>query len=390
LQSYGDLVDYVMEETEDGLRALLAGLPALPPYTPPGVQAHVLAPGTADDDIGGDELAAAELPPLSYLVEGILPAEGLTLLTAAPKKGKSWLALLLALRVAAGEALWGRQVTQGRVLYFALEDGYRRIQARQAMLCGNREAPAALRFDVRRNTLNGGLLDSIKRRKEAHPALRLVIIDTLQMVRDSTGGGRSAYASDYEDLARVKAFADSLGICILLIHHNRKMQSENDVFEMVSGTNAITGAADTILLIARERESSAATLHVTGRDCEETSLTLELDKKSCEWRMSAVSAELYAQRKEREYTDDPVVQAIRALVAGGKGRWEGTASALIAAGALAQTPTALSHRINALEAALLKYDKIRHERARSGHNGERRHVFAKLADAADADICLPQ
>lgn len=69
-------------------------------------------------------------PPLEWTVEGILP-EGMGLLAAPPKAGKSWMAANIGLACAAGgSALSKIPVKQRPVLYLALEDGHRRLQSR--------------------------------------------------------------------------------------------------------------------------------------------------------------------------------------------------------------------------------------------------------------------
>ena len=49
------------------------------------------------------------------------------------------------------------------------------------------------------------------------------------------GGDNYSYANDYEVITRLKQFADSYGICILIVHHTRK-QGSDDKFDMISGT----------------------------------------------------------------------------------------------------------------------------------------------------------
>ena len=72
------------------------------------------------------------------------------------------------------------------------------------------------------------------------------------------------YASDYEVITKLKAFADEHGICLLLVHHTRKQQAE-DKFDMISGTNGLLGAADGAFLLQKERRTSnAATLDISG------------------------------------------------------------------------------------------------------------------------------
>ena len=70
--------------------------------------------------IDGETLMDARLPKRTFCVETLLP-EGISMLGGAPKVGKSWMVLLLALQVAKGEPLWNLPTKQGTVLYLALE-----------------------------------------------------------------------------------------------------------------------------------------------------------------------------------------------------------------------------------------------------------------------------
>ncbi len=93
------------------------------------------------------DLLSWELPPVRWTIPGILP-EGLTLLAGKPKLGKSWLALTIALSIAAGGVALGTQpVAKGDVLYLALEDNARRLQSRaKRLLASMSETPSNLDF----------------------------------------------------------------------------------------------------------------------------------------------------------------------------------------------------------------------------------------------------
>src|SRR5213078_2739030 len=87
------------------------------------------------------DLMTMEFPPPTWAVPGIL-AEGVTLFCGPPKVGKSWLSLGLGLAVAAGGyAFDSIRVAGGPVLYLALEDTPRRLQARMGKLLGGQPAP---------------------------------------------------------------------------------------------------------------------------------------------------------------------------------------------------------------------------------------------------------
>ena len=65
----------------------------------------------------------------AWIAEDLVPT-GLHLLTGAPKIGKSWLVLDLALAVNSGRPFWGYATRRCGVLYLALEDTLSRIQNR--------------------------------------------------------------------------------------------------------------------------------------------------------------------------------------------------------------------------------------------------------------------
>ena len=79
--------------------------------------------------IDADTLQSTAYEPVSFVADDLLP-QGLHLLAGAPKIGKSWLALWLAVTVAKGESVWGMGVKQGTTLYLCLEDSTLRIQNR--------------------------------------------------------------------------------------------------------------------------------------------------------------------------------------------------------------------------------------------------------------------
>ena len=212
------------------------------------------------------------------LIEGLM-GDGLGFLCASPKTGKSWLAMDIGICVATGTPLWGHETQRGCVLHIPLEDTYERLRKRLWLITD--EVEGNLFFATHAETLANGLLDQLAMFHEEHPDLRLVIIDTLQMVRSSSRD--YSYSSDYRELAELKRFADQHGITVLLIHHTRKM-GDSDVMNTVSGTNAITGAADfTWVLTKPSRNSQDGTLSITGRDVEQREIYLQF--KDHRWNL---------------------------------------------------------------------------------------------------------
>ena len=223
-------------------------------------------------------LADAVLEPPGYAVKDLL-VQGLHILAGAPKTGKSWLALWLCQQVAGGEKVWGYPTQQGTVLNLCLEDGYHRLQDR--LLDITEDPSENLYLATHAGTLADGLAGQIETFVREHGRVSLIVIDTLQKVRETCTD--NTYARDYADLARLKELADRCRTTVLLVHHLRK-QYDSDPLNRVSGTAGMSGAADGTFILQREdRSSNYGTLFCTGRDIESKELKLQFDPMSHIW-----------------------------------------------------------------------------------------------------------
>lgn len=231
-----------------------------------------------------DEIMAMDFPEPRWAVPGIV-AEGVTLLAGAPKIGKSWLALNISAAVAAGgKALSRLDVTQGDVLYLALEDNPRRLQSRLGKVLAGQAASPRLTFTVACEALPAGGSDRIAAWLENHKDARLVVVDVFARVRGMAPANLSSYDADYLAMVQLKRLSDRYGVAILVVHHTRKATSE-DFLDAVSGTNGLAGAADAVLVLRRARGKADAELHVTGRDVEEAEHALDFDPHLGCWQL---------------------------------------------------------------------------------------------------------
>lgn len=303
------------------------------------------------------ELSEMELPPIRHVVEGLLPM-GMGVLVAKPKLGKSWMVLDLCLAVAQGEPFLGFPTRQHGTLYLALEDGKSRMQTR-----------------LRR------LLETLGEYLDANPDIHLVCIDTLSKIKPKAKPFENAYDADYDYMGRLKAFADSRGICVLLVHHTRKSKNPEDSFDNINGSTGILGAADfTIVLDKQSRMDDEAGFLLTGRDIEQCERVIRFDKARCRWVMQGTAAQLAAQRRVAEYEAEPIVKTLRVLLQQGDGTWSGYSKNLMEMGQryahteLAPTSQALAKRITELEPMLWERDAVKYWRNRR-ENGGMRHCF---------------
>jgi AAA domain len=222
----------------------------------------------------GAWLDAQDFPPLAYAVPGLIP-EGSVLLVGAPKIGKSWLVLTVALAAAAGGKTLSIPIPKRPVLYLALEDGDRRLQDRCRKLLGGDPIPREFQYLLRPE--QGRVIDTITAWLDRqHDVPPLVILDTLGKVMPPALLGESSYQRDYRIGTTLKRIADDhAGMTLLTNHHDRKAAAD-DFVDSVSGTHGLAGAADTVIVLTRARHETSGLLKVTGRDVPEGEYALRV------------------------------------------------------------------------------------------------------------------
>ena len=215
------------------------------------------------------------MKPIEYCVDGLI-SQGLFVLAGAPKVGKSWLALDMCLSIAKGEKVLGKETLCGHAVYLSLEDSLIRLQNRLYELTD--EPSDNLNFAIMAESISNGLPEQIEYCRKRFDDLKIVFIDTLQMVRNES---ESSYSSDYKELSVMK---DKLGIAIVLVHHTRKC-SDSDPFNMISGSTGLSGCVDgSMVLIESKRGSRKAKLHCVGRDIENQEINVVFE--SSRWKVS--------------------------------------------------------------------------------------------------------
>lgn len=300
------------------------------------------------------------------VIEGLL-YQGTYLFVGSPKIGKSFFMAQLAYHVSTGTTLWDYPVKKGTVLYLALEDDYRRLQERMYRMFGT-DSTENLYFSVSSKPLGNGLTDQLSGFIREHPDTTLVIIDTLQKLREVDSDSYS-YAKDYEIINQLKQFSDSWGICLLLVHHTRK-QKASDNFDMISGTNGLLGCADGAFMLYKEnRTSNKATLEISGRDQQDQKIHLIRDEEKLCWNFEKAETELWKEPPE------PLLECIANLVTEENPTWQGTATELIEKLGLDMKPNVVSLKLNVNAGRLMNDYSIRYTNKRN-HSG--RMIFFSL------------
>ena len=239
-----------------------------------------------------------------------------------------------------------------------------------------------MHFAIKADTLDGGLLNKIEDEMRVFPNIKLVIIDTLQKVREKMSKDDTLYGNEYRQMAAVKEFADKHKICVLFVHHLRKMADESDVFNMISGSTALMGASDTILILSRKkRNDEQSTLSSTGRDIQQAELVVAFDKSNYKWEVEGTAEEISERREREEYETNIYIQTIKELVKRNPiSGWSGSAQDLMKAvydvtgKTVADNESSVGRQIQKYSTKLY-YDDIVHKATRT--SSARKHNFSK-------------
>jgi RecA-family ATPase len=305
------------------------------------------------------ELYDTVYPPKTQVIDNLLYA-GVYLFAGAPKVGKSFFMAQIGYHVSKGIPLWNYAVHKGVSLYLALEDDYARLQKRLSKMFGM-DGTDDFHFVTNAKNLSQGLESQLDTFIQEHPDTRLIIVDTLQKIREA-GGEKFSYASDYEIVAKLKQFNAEHNVCILLVHHTRK-QNADDCFDTISGTNGLLGAADGAFLMQKEkRTDNKAVLDLVGRDQQDQRLHLQFDRERCVWQLIKAETELWKE------PPDPILSLISGLVNKEAPEWIGSATELIERLKLEMQPNVLTRRLNVGADRLWNEYGISYETTRS-HTG---------------------
>ena len=272
-------------------------------------------PITVLDTVSAKDLLSKHYEPVPEIVQGLI-GPGLYVLAGAPKIGKSWLVLDLAVSVSKGVPFWTHETLQSDVLYLSLEDSEERIQNRLRLVSNGDAGNIYFATDV--EPIENGFEKQISSFLENNKKVKLVVVDTFGKARGSKTT-KTGYAEDYALMTGIKRLAMRFNVAIILVHHTKKRE-EDDIMAMISGTNGIFGCADGGMVLHRpDRSSDEATLYTTGRDFDDCKFSLKLNKEIMRWQLH----ENHNKAEENE-----IIAAIVCYMRT-KEYWEGTATDLL-------------------------------------------------------------
>lgn len=199
--------------------------------------------------IRGADYVFSELPPIDWIVEGLISTASVSVFYGEPGSKKTYAMLSLAVCVAMGKPWLDLPVNQCKVLFVDEEAGEHRLALRLRRAIkgemGDTETP------IQFVSLASFKLDDKDDRDELHSLINatdagLVIIDALTDIMD---GDENSKQDVQPVFTAVRKIAETTGAAIVIIHHSNKAGGYR-------GSSAIKGALDLMVKIESEADSS--------------------------------------------------------------------------------------------------------------------------------------
>lgn len=207
------------------------------------------------------ELLDAKFPPQKWLVEGLLPLGGITLLSGAPESYKTWVMLDIVSSVAEGRPLFNRfNTTQANVLIIDEESGERILQERLITMRVQDSSP------IYTESMKGAIftLEYVDNLVNwcVEKEIGLVVADSLSRIHK----GDESTAKDMSALFALIRQLTITGISVVILHHNRKSNpsfgySANDI----RGSSDILASVDSAIALSTQRTSHVNVQQVKNR-----------------------------------------------------------------------------------------------------------------------------
>jgi hypothetical protein len=300
-----DLTEWVEHGgTRDELLKLIRGTPEWRPQPTFNADGFLL---TRLGDLMGEPEES-----VSWLLAGILPSGGLSLLAAKPKAGKSTLARCLALSVARGEVFLGRDTQKGAVVYLALEEKRSEVRRHFRTMGATGDEEIYVHAAHAPAEALGAITIEVKARK---PVL-LIIDPLLRFTRVKDGND---YAQVTAALEPLLILARQHNVHVLLVHHAGKGE-RSEATDGILGSTALFAAVDTALIMKRsDKCRTVQSRQRYGEDLAETllefnsntrTLALGVEKSQADLQAIACAALGYLQTSLDPKTEDEILEAV--------------------------------------------------------------------------------
>lgn len=193
-----------------------------------------------------------------YLIESLIPRDGLTVLGGAPKTGKTTLVMNMIYSIVTNQNFLGKRIIQTEndkitPLFMTNEESNRVCFSRLQKIFGDDEGIEKVEIATRiKYGYTNGLLDIIE--AEAEMGYNLFIVDNFRSFGVDKGIEKDFSGEQLAERLRwMTDMCEELHISIILIHHTRKRGNNRIVNQSdeLAGGGAIGSVADSIIMLSR-------------------------------------------------------------------------------------------------------------------------------------------
>lgn len=195
------------------------------------------------------DLLKLEIGDQDWVVDKLIPIEGITVISGAPKSYKSWIALHMALCISEGKEVFGKYPTKKLDVLVVDEENNRRIIKQRLEKLGS-PADSEIRFITQENLVIGDSnhRDAIKKLC-VESDTQVIILDSLIRIHradENSAGEMADVFSGIKELA-------SEGRTVIVLHHERKETGYKSSAQMrMRGSSDISAAVDSHLSVRKD------------------------------------------------------------------------------------------------------------------------------------------
>lgn len=215
------------------------------------------------------ELLEMQFPEADWLVDGLVPGNGITFISGKQKVGKSYMCLYLAYCVATGQKLFNKYpVKKGNVLIVGKEDSQKLIQKRVKEFSEDKNLPISFCTDNDFFLDDGCDLQNLDN-EIAKSGTNLLILDSLR--RFYRGKEESSDDISLLHHALKQLLNKYTQLTIIIVHHHRKTSEGNQFSspsESLRGSSDISAMLDSHLFLKITKDDEIEITQVDLRQAE--------------------------------------------------------------------------------------------------------------------------
>lgn len=197
------------------------------------------------------ELYSKKFPENKWVIEKLVPHQGITLISGAPASFKTWLLLRMAIDIAKGESLFGQfKCEQNKILIIDEENHLRLVRERLESL--GAEVDLSIYFLSQEGFLvsKKGMIEDVLEICEQKD-IKVIFIDSLVRINNAEENDASQMSEVFRN---IKQFCQN-GITVIITHHERKEgMIKSSAQNRLRGSSDIQAAVDCHLALIRNKE----------------------------------------------------------------------------------------------------------------------------------------